>query len=87
MIHGKRNHRVITDKTYGDHVCEMVLELVTKLVADQRGTTPDVVKGVEPTGVAVAPEMRPFVEQRSDRRKRSTGARSDGRRIDDRKAS
>lgn len=48
----------------GDRICRMVLRLVRE-VAQQRGHRPDPVRGVEPTGITVAPDMRPFVEQRS----------------------
>lgn len=54
-----------------DRVADMVLQLVTEVVRRHKDRRLDVVRGVEPTGIRVTPEMRPFVEKRSDKRKAS----------------
>ena len=64
-----RRHSVA--RSEGDVVADMVLALVTELVSWSKGPARTVIKGREPTGVTVAPELRPFVDKRSDRRKAS----------------
>lgn len=54
-------------KAEGDRICRMVRDLVLELARGQ-GLRPDPQRGVEPTGITVVPEMRPYVEQRSTAR-------------------
>ena len=65
------SRRANPSKEEGDRIAEMVLALVTEL------TRPPVViydkVAPEPTGITVSPEMRPYVEQRSDQREGAQG--------------